>query len=64
MKVFIPMPDEVLVQPVPVDGQLVPFNPEFLIENQRVKDRKPRNWISDNDYSSACERLRQNYATA
>ena len=61
MKIFIPMPDEVLEQPQEASGRLVPFNPEFLSQGRR-EDRKPRNWISDNDYSAACERL--SHATA
>ena len=63
MKVFIPMPDHELDQGKAIKGKLVPFNPEFLV-GERVLDRKPANWISDNDYTAACERLRKEFATA
>jgi len=51
-KVFVPMPDDT----VEVKGRLVPFNPAFL-DGKRCIDRKPRNWISDNDYTAVIERL-------
>jgi hypothetical protein len=55
MKIFVPMPDESAEK---LSGHLVPFDPDFLGNNQRVKEgRMPRNWLSANDYSSACERL-------
>ena len=56
MKIFIPMPDESSQQ---LGGYLVPFNPDFIGARQKVKEgRMPRNWLSDDDYTSACERLR------
>jgi len=64
MKIFITMPDHELEQPNPIQGKLVPFNPDFLASEQRVRDRKPANWVSDNDYSAACERLRKEFVTA
>ncbi len=70
MKIFVPMPDDILIERGDVSGRLVPFSPEFLMPSGEVKEgKKPRNWISDNDYSTALERLRLNglsagYATA
>ena len=63
MKVFVPMPDE---GGSTVKGRLVPFNPEFLtIARAKTEGRKPRNWISSNDYTAAIERLaRSDFATA
>ena len=59
MKIFLTMPDEVLGEREELGGRLVPFNPEFLRKSVNVKEGcKPRNWISSNDYSAACERLR------
>ncbi len=58
MKIFIPMPDDVLIERRELIGRLVPFNPDFLAQSVRPKEGcKPRNWISDNDYETACERL-------
>jgi hypothetical protein len=55
MKVFVPMSDSV------VDdqnwGKLVPFNPEFLVE--RSSCDQPNNWITEDDYGSACKRLEE-----
>jgi hypothetical protein len=63
MKIFVTMPDEVLGERKELGGRLVPFNPEFLSKSANVKEgRIPRNWISSNDYSAACERLRANRA--
>lgn len=65
MRVFIPMPDEALVEPRLAGGRLVPFNPEFLLsrsDEDDNEDRRPRNWISDNDYTAACERLKRSFA--
>lgn len=70
MKIFVTMPDELISERRELGGRLVPFNLEFLTENQKMKEgHKPSNWISDNDYSAACERLRSSrktgaYATA
>lgn len=59
MKIFIPITDEAGQT---FSGHLVPFDPNFLAKNRPVKEgRKPSNWLSDNDYSSACERLRANH---
>ena len=59
MKIFIPMPDEAAEQ---LPGHLVPFDPEFLPTDQKVKEgRMPSNWLSDNDYTSTCERLQLNH---
>jgi hypothetical protein len=58
MKLFIPMPDETTQE---LSGHLVPFNPDFLGQDGRPKEgRKPSNWVADNDFTSACERLRMN----
>ncbi|MDA0788078.1 MAG: hypothetical protein O2780_01320 [Proteobacteria bacterium] len=60
MKVFIPMSDVVLDDDrCELTGKLVPFNPEFLAprEGQNSLSNKPRNWIADDDYISACKRL-------
>ena len=55
MKVFLPATDSVLAE---YDvTQLVPFDPSFLIPI-KTKGRKPSTWIIDDDYLSACERLR------
>ncbi len=64
MKVFVPMSDGVLEEKRAGEAQLVPFNPEFLVPVG--KDRRPCNWISDNDYTSAIKRLSQTpeFATA
>lgn len=70
MKIFVPMPDEILIDRGDLSGRLVPFSPDFLVPNECANEgKKPRNWISDNDYSTAVERLRLNglsagYATA
>jgi hypothetical protein len=59
MKIFIPMPDESGQQ---LGGSLVPFSSEFIGAHQEVKEgRMPRNWLSDDDYTSACKRLRVNH---
>jgi len=59
MKIFIPMPDEASQQ---LDGALVPFSSDFIGARQEIKEgRIPRNWLSDDDYTSACERLRVNH---
>ncbi len=59
MKIFIPIPDDVLSEHCELMGRLVPFNPEYMTENRvKKKGSKPRNWISDNDYMAACARLR------
>ena len=53
------MPDETAES---LSGHLVPFNPDFLTLNTKTKGgRVPRNWLSDNDYTSACERLQVNH---
>lgn len=57
MKVFVPMSDE-LLERSEARGRLVPFNPDFL-ESRARAGTKPANWISDNDYTSACRRLRE-----
>ncbi len=65
MKIFVTMPDEVLSERKELGGRLVPFNLEFLTENTKVNEGyKPSNWISSNDYSAACERLRASRETA
>jgi hypothetical protein len=55
MKVFVPMSDSV------VDdqnwGKLVPFNPGYLVE--RSSCDQPSNWITEDDYLSACKRLEE-----
>ncbi len=56
MKVFVPMSDELLERPDA--GHLVPFNPDFL-ERNAGPGTKPANWITDDDYTSACLRLRE-----
>ncbi|MCB1693295.1 MAG: hypothetical protein KDI19_11050 [Pseudomonadales bacterium] len=58
MKVFVPVSDEVLTRRGNVPDRLVPFNPAFL-EARARQGRKPANWISESDYSSACRRLRE-----
>lgn len=58
MKVFVPMSDELLDKTERSGGRLVPFNPEFLEANAR-EGRKPSNWIADDDYTTACRRLRE-----
>ena len=59
MKVFIPMPDDVLSERRELPGRLVPFNPEYMTEIRlRKEGSKPRNWISDNGYTAARARLR------
>ena len=59
MKIFIPMPDDVLSERRDLMECLVPFNPEYMTEKRLNKEgRIPRNWISDNDYATACARLR------
>lgn len=55
MKVFVPMSDAVVVDQH--RGNLVPFNPEFLVE--RSTRDKPSNWITGDDYLSACKRLEE-----
>ena len=55
MKVFLPATDSVLSEYGVT--QLVPFDPNFLIPVES-KGRKPRTWIRDDDYLSACKRLR------
>ncbi len=62
MKVFVPMSDHVLEEKQAVEAKLVPFNPEFLMP--AGKDRRPRNWISDNDYTAAIKRLSQGHEFA
>jgi|SaaInl7_135m_RNA_FD_contig_21_2059848_length_318_multi_3_in_0_out_0_1 hypothetical protein len=57
MKVFVPMSDEVLGETGELHGKLVPFSPEFLEPNRENANRKPCNWISGDDYLSACRRL-------
>ncbi len=57
MKVFVPMSDHVLEEKRADEVKLVPFSPDFLIP--AGKDRRPRNWISDNDYTAAIKRLSQ-----
>ncbi|HAK51921.1 MAG TPA: hypothetical protein DCM54_08480 [Gammaproteobacteria bacterium] len=59
MKVFLPVTDSLLDKYG--TEQLVPFNPEFLVQSDVVA-RKPRNWIDDDDYVSACERLKATQA--
>ena len=56
MKVFLPATDSVLAEYGVT--QLVPFDPSFLIPSNS-KGRKPSTWITDDDYLSACERLRK-----
>ena len=56
MKVFLPATDSVLAQYGVT--HLVPFDPNFLIPN-KAKGKKPSSWITDDDYLSACKRLRQ-----
>ncbi len=59
MKIFIPMPDEPGQK---LYGHLVPFNADFLDANHEAREgRMPRNWLSDTDYTSACERLQLNH---
>jgi hypothetical protein len=61
MKIFVPMPDENMNDRRGIIGRVVPFSPEFLLKSEKVQQgRKPSNWISDNDYSAACARLRVN----
>lgn len=55
MKVFVPMPDDEAT--LRAADELVPFRPEYLLPVG--EDRKPRNWISDNDYTAAIRRLHQ-----
>ncbi|MBQ74020.1 MAG: hypothetical protein CMQ20_03225 [Gammaproteobacteria bacterium] len=58
MKIFVPMADDVCNEHSELIGHLVPFNPEYLTENRLIKEgSKPRNWISNNDFSAARERL-------
>ena len=65
MKVFVPVSDEVLDEKGGLSGKLVPFDPEYLSAPPGApkEGHKPANWISDADYASACERLRQQSVT-
>lgn len=67
MKVFIPVSDAILGTAGELGGQLVPFQPDFLpastTSGRSKEGYKPANWISDSDYASACERLRQSAAS-
>ena len=60
MKVFVPMSDLILGERSELTGKPVPFNPEFLGPgmSQNTPVDKPRNWIQDDDYVSACRRLK------
>ena len=54
MKIFTPIPDDVLGEHTELMGRLVPFNPEYMTETRLKKEgNKPRNWISENDYTAA-----------
>ena len=55
MKVFLPVTDSLLDKYG--TEQLVPFNPDFLVQSDTT-EKKPRNWIAGDDYVSACQRLR------
>ena len=57
MKIFIPMSDRTVDEQGVLSGELVPFNPEFLARDAVADQRRPRNWINDSDYASACRRL-------
>jgi hypothetical protein len=59
MKVFVPATDEMLRSTRTIQGSLVPFDPKFLkaSSDSSKSDRKPANWISNNDYESAKKRL-------
>ena len=58
MKVFVPVMDSVVGgRQSELNGRLVPFSPEFLVPRKDGNANKPRNWIRDYDYVSACKRL-------
>ena len=59
MKVFVPVTDEMLRNKQAVHGAFVPFRQEFLKERlpSSIRESKPTNWISNDDYASACKRL-------
>ncbi len=58
VKVFIPMSDLILDDDCSeLRRKLVPFDPEFLAPREDSLRNKPRNWIADDDYVSACKRL-------
>ena len=61
MKVFVPVTDEMLRSKQAIHCAFVPFQPEFLKErsSSSVRENKPANWISNDDYASACKRLKQ-----
>jgi len=59
--VFLPASDELLNDRSLEDLKFVPFNPEYLVSEQKSyekKDRKPRNWITPSTYEEALSRLR------
>ena len=60
MKVFVPISDLILGERSELTGKPVPFNPEFLGPgmSQNTSTDIPRNWIEDDDYVSACRRLK------
>ena len=55
IKVFLPVTDSLLDKYG--TEQLVPFNPDFLVQSDTT-EKKRRNWIAGDDYLSACQRLR------
>jgi hypothetical protein len=64
MKIFIPIPDDVLNERQELMGHLVPFNPEYMTENRlRQEGSKPRNWISASDCTTARLRASKQAAT-
>lgn len=58
MKVFVVMPDSMLLDEGDLPGELVPFNPEFLVRRRQPGEgHKPKNWISDCNPEQARARL-------
>ncbi len=61
MRVFVPITDEMMRSKQAIQGALVPFRPDFLKQesSSAVRGNKPANWISNDDYATACKRLRE-----
>jgi hypothetical protein len=59
MKVFVPVTDEMMSSKQAIQGTLVPFQPDFLrqVPSSTIPGSKPANWISNDDYATACRRL-------
>jgi hypothetical protein len=53
--VFLPASDELLNDEALSDGELVPFQIDYLAPK---RDRKPSNWITPSTYDDAMARLR------